>query len=242
MKTIQLILIAITALSGCAKKAETAAPFKPDTTVTNKPMSKPVTYLALGDSYTIGEAVPQSQSYPYQLKDLLNFYNLNVQSPDIIAVTGWTTDNLIAAISQSAFKDNKYDFVTLLIGVNDQYQRLSKDNYRTKFAQVLHTAINFARGDTSRVFVLSIPDWGVTPFAAGQDNIIGPDIDQFNTINREETEKAHVFNYVDITAISRQAATDPALIAPDGLHPSGKMYQQWIQLLGPLVKQRLEKK
>lgn len=235
MKTIQLFLIAVTALSGCAKKAETFTQFKPDTTVTTKPMkSGPFTYLALGDSYTIGQSVPQAQSYPYQLKDLLNNGGLNVISPDIIAVTGWTTDNLIYAIDQSSFKSNKYDFVTLLIGVNDQYQQLSKDNYRTKFAQVLHTAIDFAKGDINRVFVLSIPDWGVTPFAGGKDNVIGPDIDAFNAINREETSKVHV-SYIDITAISRQAANDPSLIAGDGLHPSGKMYALWMQMLEPIV-------
>jgi lysophospholipase L1-like esterase len=243
MKTIQLFLIATTALSGCVKKAVFPEQKQTDTTtVITKPMTTPVTYLALGDSYTIGEAVPQIQSFPYQLTNLLKFYQFDVQAPDIIAVTGWTTDNLINAIARSDFKDKKYDFVTLLIGVNDQYQRQSKDNYRTKFAQVLHTAINFANGDSSRFFVLSIPDWGVTPFAGGRDSEIGPDIDQFNAINREETAKAHVINYIDITAISRQAATDHALIAADGLHPSGAMYKQWVQALEPSVRTRLEQK
>lgn len=242
MKILQIILIAVTALSGCTKKAAVPAPIvKTDTTVTTKPMTTPVTYLALGDSYTIGQSVPQIQSFPYQLVNLLNYYQLNVQKPDIIAVTGWTTDDLINAIFRSEFKDNKYDFVTLLIGVNDQYQYQSKDNYRTKFAQVLHTAINFAKGDPSRVFVLSIPDYGVTPFAAGRNTIIGPDIDAFNAINKEETAKAHVLSYIDITAISRLAATNPSLIADDGLHPSAQMYQMWVQALEPSVKARLEK-
>ena len=243
MKAIQLIFITITALSGCTKKAVVPAPVvKTDTSVTTKPMTTPATYLALGDSYTIGEAVPQNQSFPYQLVSLLNGFKLEVQLPDIIAVTGWTTDNLISAISQSDFKDKQYDFVTLLIGVNDQYQSQSKDNYRTKFAQVLHTAINFAKGDASRVFVLSIPDYGVTPFAAGRESTIGPEIDAFNAINKEETAKAHVLNYIDITAISRLAATNPSLIATDGLHPSAQMYQMWVQALEPSVKARLEKK
>ncbi len=170
MRIFQIILLTLTTLSGCTKKAETitAIPVKPDTATITKPMTTgPFTYLALGDSYTIGEAVPQIQSYPYQLTNLLNSYFINVKSPDIIAVTGWTTDNLISAIDRSAFKTNKYDFVTLLIGVNDQFQKLSKDNYRTKFIQVLHTAIDFAKGNNTRVFVLSIPDWGVTPFANG---------------------------------------------------------------------------
>jgi len=242
MKTIQLILITLTALSGCTKKAVVPVTVKTDTVTTTKPMGTPLTYLALGDSYTIGEAVPQNQSFPYQLKNLLNASNWNVQSPDIIAVTGWTTDNLIYAIAHSDFRDKKYDFVTLLIGVNDQYQKLSKDDYRIKFAEVLQTAIQFAQGDASRVFVLSIPDWGVTPFAGGNDAVIGPDIDAFNAINRDETAKAHVLNYIDITAISRKAADDGTLIAGDGLHPSASMYQQWVLALEPPVKARLAKK
>jgi lysophospholipase L1-like esterase len=244
MKAIQLIFITITALSGCTKKAVMPATVETgainDTTTTTKPMTTPVTYLALGDSYTIGEAVPQIQSYPYQLQNWLNADKLNIHEPDIIAVTGWTTGNLISAIDRSAFKDNKYDFVTLLIGVNDQFQKLSKDNYRTSFAQVLQTAIRFAKGDSSRVFVLSIPDWGVTPFAGGRESEVGPDIDAFNTINREETAKAHV-SYIDITPISRKAISNPSLIAGDGLHPSGAMYMEWVQILAPIVKRHLEK-
>jgi lysophospholipase L1-like esterase len=243
MKVLHIILITVTALSGCTKKAAVPAPVvKTDTTISTNPMTTPATYLALGDSYTIGQSVPQIQSFPYQLVTLLNSFKLDVQPPDIIAVTGWTTDDLIGAISRSDFKDKKYDFVTLLIGVNDQYQYQSKDNYRTKFAQVLHTAVNFAKGDSSRVFVLSIPDYGVTPFAAGRNTIIGPDIDAFNAINRDETSKAHVHNYIDITAISRLAATNPSLIASDGLHPSAAMYQMWVQALEPSVKARLEQK
>jgi len=210
-----------------------------DTTIITK--ADTVTYLALGDSYTIGEAVPQAQSYPYQLTALLQSTGINVQAPTIIATTGWTTDNLIAAIAASNITQKKYDFVTLLIGVNDQYQQLSQSNYTIKFAEVLNTAINFAGGNTSRVFVLSIPDWGVTPFGGGRDNVIGPEIDQFNAINKAASIKAGV-NYLDITPISREAATDLTLIAPDGLHPSGKMYAIWMQMLEPMVARQLEKK
>jgi len=241
MKAIQLILITLTALSGCTKKdLPPVTPKSTDTTTTIKPMAGPITYLALGDSYTIGERVPQIQSFPYQLTAKLNTFNLDVQTPDIIAVTGWTTDNLINAIDRSDFKDKQYDFVTLLIGVNDQYQHLSKDNYRTKFAQVLHRAIKFAKGDTSKVFVVSIPDWGVTPFAGGRDSVIGPDIDEFNAINKEETAKAHVPNYIDINPVSKQAATDLTLVADDGLHPSGAMYKLWVDALVPEVRKRLQ--
>src|SRR4051812_38454718 len=188
-----------------------------------------LTYLALGDSYTIGESVPQTQSYPYQLVSLLGTYSIHVQPPTIIATTGWTTDNLINAIAASNIHTKKYDFVTLLIGVNDQYQHLSQDNYQIKFTEVLNTAINFAKGNPSRVFVLSIPDYGVTPFAAGQGGSIGQEIDQFNAINKAISLKAGV-NYLDITPISKKAANDQTLTAPDGLHPSGKMYAEWVNL------------
>ena len=238
MKALQIILIALTSLTECKKKADhTPAPANNNTT-----MTKPDTlnYLALGDSYTIGEAVLQIQSYPCQLTNALNMRSFHVQPPTIIATTGWTTDDLINAISQSGITTKKFSFVTLLIGVNDQYQGLSMDNYKVKLAQVLKTTIAFANGDTSRVFVLSIPDYGVTPFANGQGSIIGPQIDQFNAINKAISVAARV-NYLDITAISRIAATDPALIAPDGLHPSGKMYTMWVNLLEPMVAAQLKK-
>jgi lysophospholipase L1-like esterase len=237
MKAIYLIILNLTILSGCNKQLM-------DASVTNTTVATaikgPFTYLALGDSYTIGESVPQLQSFPYQLTNLLNEYFVKVTTPTIIATTGWTTDNLINAIAQSNLHGNTYDLVTLLIGVNDQYQGLSQSNYRIKFAQVLHTAISFAKGDTSRVFVLSIPDYGVTPFATGRGKLISPEIDQFNAINKDESLKAGVY-YVDITPITKQVATDPSLVAADGLHPSGKMYGLWVNLLEPVVKARLDR-
>jgi lysophospholipase L1-like esterase len=240
MKTLQIILIAFTAFSGCTKKAGSVPVIDTTTTKTMTKNPDSLTYLALGDSYTIGEAVPQMESYPYQLTGALNAKLFKVASPTIIATTGWTTDDLIGAISRSGIHDKKYDFVTLLIGVNDQFQHLSQSNYTTKFAGVLNTAIAFAGGDTSKVFVLSIPDYGVTPFANGQDSVIGPQIDQFNAINKTISLGAGV-HYVDITPISRMAATDPTLIAADGLHPSGKMYGLWVTLLEPMVAARLTK-
>jgi lysophospholipase L1-like esterase len=238
MKTLQIILITLTSLTGCDNKAK----ISPLTTNNIKamPVADSLSYLALGDSYTIGEAVPLAQSYPWQLTGLLNQNALAIKAPTIIATTGWTTDDLISAISSSGIISKKFDFVTLLIGVNDQYQGLSAGNYSIKFAEVLNTAINFANGDTSKVFVLSIPDYGVTPFANGQDAIIGLQIDQFNAINKAASLNAGV-NYLDITPISRMAATDTSLIAPDGLHPSGKMYAEWVKLLEPMVAEKLKK-
>jgi len=195
-------------------------------------------YLALGDSYTIGESVPADESYPYLLASALTAQKHPASSPTIIAVTGWTTDNLINAVSQAGLTGKKYDLVTLLIGVNDQYQHLSQDNYKVKFQQVLNTAINFAGGNKDHVFVLSIPDWGVTPFAAGKGSVISPQIDQFNAINKQISTATGV-NYLDITGVSRQAAHDRDLIAGDGLHPSAKMYLEWVKLLEPIVEAKL---
>jgi len=235
MKIFCSIILTIAAISGCAKKQATI----PHVVMTPKDTTKTIAadslnYLALGDSYTIGEAVPDTQSFPYQLAAQLNTQKLAVKKPTIIATTGWTTDNLIAAIANSRLAGKKYDFVTLLIGVNDQFQGLSQDNYKVKFQQVLNTAIDFVDGNKAHVFVLSIPDYGVTPFAGGNDSVIGPQIDQFNAINKSISLATGV-NYLDITGISRQAAADLTLIANDGLHPSGKMYGLWVQRLVPLI-------
>jgi len=233
MKLLCSIILTIAAISGCTKKQVI-----PHVVMTPKDTTKTaadsLNYLALGDSYTIGEAVPDTQSFPYQLAAQLHTQKLAVKKPTIIATTGWTTDNLIAAIANSRLVGKKYNFVTLLIGVNDQFQGLSIINYSNKFQQVLNTAIDFVNGDKSKVFVLSIPDYGVTPFAGGNDAVIGPQIDQFNAINKSISTAAGV-NYLDITGISRQAANDPSLIAPDGLHPSGKMYGFWVGQLAPMV-------
>ncbi len=239
MRIVQILLVTITALAGCKKSDSNLPAFKPDTVKTTM-KTGPFTYLALGDSYTIGQSVPPTDSFPYQLTGLLNADGFGAQLPTIIATTGWTTDNLISAIANSNIQNNTYDFVTLLIGVNDQYQQLSIDNYQIKFAQVLNTAINFAKGDPSRVFVLSIPDWGVTPFGKGQESVVGPQIDAFNAVNKAISDKAGV-NYLNITEISRLAATQPALVADDGLHPSAKMYNLWMLQLEPLVAARLKK-
>jgi lysophospholipase L1-like esterase len=244
MKALLPLVCVLLSFFAC-KKADTKTQItKPDTakTVVKTDTANVVnTYLALGDSYTVGQSIPSDQSYPVQLASSLTFNGYLTSSPTIIAQTGWTTDALIAAIANSNIINNKYQIVTLLIGVNDQYEGLSAEQYRPKFVQLLHSAINFAGGDSTRVFVLSIPDYGVTPFAMGRDSVIGPEIDQFNAVNKEESIKAGV-NYLDITAISREAAMYPILIAPDGLHPSAAMYQIWVSVLEPLVVGRLKKK
>ena len=195
-----------------------------------------LSYLALGDSYTIGEAVAQDQSFPYQLAVKLNTQGVKVAVPRIIAKTGWTTGELQAAV-QSASITRKFDVVTLLIGVNNQYRGNSIELYRTEFRSLLQTAIAFASGNKAHVFVVSIPDWGVTPFGKGSGKevkSISKEIDAFNAVNKEETLQAGV-SYTDITPESRDVANDVSLAAADGLHPSGKMYQEWVTLLAPAI-------
>jgi lysophospholipase L1-like esterase len=196
-------------------------------------------FLALGDSYTIGESVPPADRWPVQLAARLRGGGLPVDDPLIIATTGWTTDELMAGIDQ-ANPGGAYDLVSLLIGVNNQYRGRDPEEYRQQFMALLNRAIAFAGGSPSRVIVLSIPDWGVTPFAAGRDRVeVARAIDRFNAINREETARLGA-NYVDVTPISRRAADDPALIAEDGLHPSGKMYADWAELAFPVAREALK--
>jgi undecaprenyl-diphosphatase len=178
-------------------------------------------YLALGDSYTIGESVAATDRFPIQLAR-----ELGIGEPRIIAKTGWTTDELSSAIDAADVK-GPFDFVTLLIGVNNQYRGRDTEEYRAQFVGLLGRAIGFAGGDAKKVIVVSIPDWGVTPFAEGRDRAkIGREIDRYNAVNREETARAGA-RYVDITPISRGA--DPALFAGDGLHPSGAQYAEWVK-------------
>lgn len=200
--------------------------------ITPAPATEGLRYLALGDSYTIGESVPITQTWPVQLAELLRTEGIEVSPPSIIAQTGWTTAELNAGIDV-ADPQGEFGLVSLLIGVNNQYRGLDAEQYRLEFRALLERAIGFAGGQPGRVLVLSIPDWGVTPFAEGEDREqIAREIDQFNLINREETERANA-RYVDVTPVSREAATDLRLVADDGLHPSGKMYAAWAELALP---------
>jgi len=241
MRITFLLLLNFTCFLSCSKQAaEDQHRFVRATDTTNTTSNKnTMQYLALGDSYTIGESVELAQSFPYQLKALVNQEGFNIADPEIIAITGWTTGNLIDAITQTNLT-KKYDFVTLLIGVNNQYQGKSQDEYRAQFIQLLNTAIAFANGHKDRVFVLSIPDYSVTPFAANSDKAkIATEIDQFNRINLVESTKAGV-NYLNITDISREATTNPSLVAGDGLHPSAEMYRLWVSKLAPMVAEKIK--
>lgn len=200
-------------------------------TTSNDPT--PRRYLALGDSYTIGESVAAAERFPMQLAA-----ELHTGEPEIIAKTGWTTDELNAAIDK-ADPRGPYDLVTLLIGVNNQYRGRDAEQYRREFAALLQRAVRFAGGKAKHVVVVSIPDWGVTPFAKDRDRArIAREIDTYNAINREETAKAGA-RYADVTPISRRASTDATLVAGDGLHPSGAMYKEWVGVILPEARAAL---
>lgn len=189
-------------------------------------------YLALGDSYTIGEGVAEHERWPVQLTDLLRQRGIALEAPVIVAKTGWTTDELLDAI-EAAAPAGMFDLVTLLVGVNDQYRGRSRAAYEPAFRSALDRAISFARGESARVVVLSIPDWGVTPFAAGADRArIAREIDDFNAANRSAARAAGA-RYADVAPSSRRAAGDPSLLAADGLHPSARLYAEWARLVMP---------
>ncbi len=189
-------------------------------------------FLALGDSYTIGQSVPEADRWPVQLADMLRERGFKVDDPEIVAQTGWTTRDLAKAIESRDLQAD-YQLVSLLIGVNNQYRGQSESDYAGDFAELLDQSIQFAGGDKNRVIVLSIPDWGVTPYGANfNPAVVSEEIDRFNAINRQITEEASIA-YIDVTPVSRKAVDNPALIADDNLHPSGAMYGEWAKLALP---------
>jgi lysophospholipase L1-like esterase len=195
-------------------------------------------YLALGDSYTIGESVDPADRWPIQLAETMGERGVPLRAPVIIARTGWTTDELAEALDEAA-PEGPFDLVSLLIGVNNQYRGRSLQEYRAQLRDLLDRAVVLAGGEPGRVLVLSIPDWGVTPFAEGRDReVIGEEIDAFNRVAREEGLRAGT-RFVDVTPISREAASDPGLVAEDGLHPSGAMYARWVEMTWPVATEAL---
>jgi lysophospholipase L1-like esterase len=199
-----------------------------------------LTYLALGDSYTIGEQVEAEENFPHQAATILkNQYHLSVASPKIIAVTGWTTDELNAAIKAEHIKDT-FDIVTLLIGVNNQYRGRDLENYETEFKDLLNQAIVFANGRVSHVFVLSIPDWGVTPFAEGRDKAeIAKQIDAYNDVNKKVTTIL-ACNYIEITESTRTNGLDESYLTPDKLHYAAKEYKIWAERLAKSIAEKMD--
>lgn len=219
--------------------------------------SKKINYLALGDSYTIGESVKIRERYPIQLAEKIEFLSKNdennknekdrifFEEPQIIAKTGWTCEELLTAIHLEEHKKNfkqQYDIVSLLIGVNDQYRNYDSALYEKRFEKLLQKAIGFARKDPSKVIVISIPDWGITEYAKNKKidaQKVAREIDFYNKINKKISLKYKV-KYFDITSISRKAISDKDLIATDGLHPSAEMYKEWVELMANDVLEMLK--
>ena len=195
-------------------------------------VTSPVRFLALGDSYTIGESVPSSQNWPSQLRDSLLLRSKSVDSLKIIATTGWRTDNLLNAITNQDLDQGSFNLVSILIGVNNQYQGRPVSQYVTELPQLIDSALRYAGGDTSRLFIVSIPDYAYTPFGqqSGNAAMISAQLDTYNLIARQYADSFGI-RFFDITQISRQGLADPALVAGDGLHPSAKQYSMWVSLM-----------
>ena len=185
-----------------------------------------IAFLALGDSYTAGTSESLINGWPHQLAQILNKQKIPVKLPKIVAQPGWTTSDLLHNI-ESQNLEPKYGLVSLLIGVNNQYKGKPLDVFKSEFRALLETSIELAQGNPENVFVLTIPDWSVTPFARFKDKEkIVRELNTYNTIIEEETQKQKV-QLIDITKISQNAAVNPSWIASDSLHPSKKMYRIW---------------
>ncbi len=203
-------------------------------------MEKNYSLLCLGDSYTIGEQVPIHHSFPYQTIQLLRQMSYQFQAPEIVAQTGWTSAELLQA-NEERILPKHFDFVTLLIGVNDQYRQLSIDNYRENFELLIQLAISFVN-TPAHCIVLSIPDYGVTPFAAEKDPAaISAAIAQYNQINAAITA-TYKAKYINITPLTQLAADEPDLLTADQLHPSEKAYHQWANLVANAIEDRISGK
>ena len=198
----------------------------------------PLRFLALGDSYTIGEGVPLSEGWPAQLSALLNESGLLMDEPVIVAKTGWTTEELLSSM-HAADLAPPYDLVTLLVGVNNQYRKQDIQRYEKEFDTLLTNTINLAGGDSQKTIVLSIPDWSVTPYASDQSDHaslidVARTLDKYNEINCRLAYRRGC-TYVDVTGLTREHKNDPHAWAEDGLHPATLMYTQWARKLQPIV-------
>lgn len=234
MRSLIIIFALLFFMVGCSsssealKPEEMEAPDSPDN----------LSYLALGDSYTIGESVVTGMRWPAQLVEELREKEVLINSPKIIAKTGWTTDNLLNAMDAN-LGNEKYDLVSVLIGVNNQYQNKSIEAYETDLNTIFTEAISSSKTGKEGVFVVSIPDYGATPFGAANAVEIGREIAEFNAVLKKVAEEFEL-SYYDITPISKMAKSDRSLVANDGLHPSGKMYRLWVELFLEEVFQKLQ--
>jgi len=197
-------------------------------------LDREVRMLALGDSYTIGESVDMNQRWPHQLVAELRKPGTKAHLPDYIATTGWTTKDLIQGIADSLNREKDYNLVSILIGVNNQYQGKAITIYEPELRNIIDLAIEIAGQDTTRVFMLSIPDYAYTPFGKGEKNI-SREIDKYNEINKRVAGEYGIV-WIDITPISRRGLNEPELVAEDGLHPSGEQYGEWVEKIIHLLE------
>jgi lysophospholipase L1-like esterase len=233
----RIVLLAVIGLLGCSRETVPPPPV-PNVTFIPNPTPTPLRMLALGDSYTIGQGVARDDRFPHQTVARLKQMNRNFLEPEYIAQTGWTTANLLDAIAREN-KPKSYDVVTLLIGVNNQFQGRDTAEYRTQFTQCLQQAVAHAGNRVNRVWVLSIPDYGVTPFGRNLNpEKIAREIDMFNNINFSISQAFGV-GYIEITKGSRDALSNPTLIAQDNLHPSALEYRKWAEKLTPEILLKL---
>lgn len=223
-------------LFGCNNASEEKIP---DTLETPTSGVDRITYLALGDSYTIGESVEERERWPEQLSDELREKGFDVKKPRIIAKTGWTTGDLLSAMEDELSEDEQYDLVSVLIGVNNQYQGKSIEEYKEDLNEIFERAIGFSESGKEGVFAVSIPDYGATPFGASNAEEIGKEIEEFNAVFKKVAAEYDV-DFYNITPISKRAKDEPELVAKDGLHPSGEMYSLWVAEFVDEVALKLE--
>ena len=225
-----LLIVAATFIS-CVNEVDEGEEFNDSQTSTET-----INYLALGDSYTIGQGVQESERWPNQLGEELRELDYDVGEIDIIARTGWTTNNLLRAIDNAEF--NEYNLVSLLIGVNNQYQRRPFSSFGTELETLLNFSIETA-GTSSRVFVVSIPDYGVTPFGSYNSEMIGREIDMYNEYISDRCQEKGI-RFINITEISRELGSSDGALASDNLHPSGNQYKEWTNEILPIVIEILD--
>lgn len=227
MKVFQLLLLLLS-LTACKNAPE-------NITVVEE---QPLRLLSLGDSYTIGQGVNVNDRWPMQLISRLRMENFKLEEPRYIAATGWTTGDLLRAM-ELHLNNEKFDLVSVLIGVNNQFQGKSMEEYETELREIFRRAVKHSKNGAAGVFALSIPDYGVTPFGLEKEEEIKADIDAFNAIFEAVAQDFQV-DFYNITPISRSAKNKPVLIAEDGLHPSATMYSLWVQQIVPDLVNKLE--
>lgn len=230
MKNIYLVLLSFLFICSCSSTL--------DVKDNPEPADPKFSYLALGDSYTIGESVIETKRWPVQLAERLRDRGFKMAAPKIIAKTGWTTADLLRGIENELNVQRDFDLVSILIGVNNQYQGKSITEYEEELRQVFRKAINHSKTREKGVFAVSIPDYGYTPFGSANQEEISEEIDRFNSVFRRVAEDFDV-DFYNITPISRDAADNPELVASDGLHPSGLMYQYWVDQFVNQVAEKL---